>query len=101
MKLKNVIKTSISKSGSFQAGNIKHLLENWKRITSDKYILDIGDLRKPFQVTYNSKENGINSREICRLLKKKVTVQTIAVKEDFFSSVSRYFYELTKMRVTD
>ena len=41
MKLNNVIKTSINKANSFQAGNIKSFLENWKRITSDKYILDI------------------------------------------------------------
>ena len=99
MKLKNVIKTSISKADSFQAGNIKPFLENWKRITSDKYILDIvkhglkleflsetphGEL---FRVTYNTKENGIISQEISKLLKKKVTVQAIAEKGDFFSSV--------------
>ena len=42
MKLKNVIKASISKADSFQAGNVKNIQENWKRrITSDKYILDI------------------------------------------------------------
>ena len=38
MKLKNVIKASISKTDSFQAGNIQNFLEIWKRITSDKYI---------------------------------------------------------------
>ena len=31
MKLKNVVKTSISKADSFQAGNIKNFLENGKR----------------------------------------------------------------------
>ena len=36
----NVIKTSISKADSFQAGNIKFFLENWKRVTSEKYIID-------------------------------------------------------------
>ena len=41
MKLNNVIKTSISKADSFKEDNIKIFLENWKRITSDKYILDI------------------------------------------------------------
>ena len=41
MKLNNVIKTSISKAYSFQAGNINIFLENWKRITSDKYTLDL------------------------------------------------------------
>ena len=99
MKLKNVIKTSISKSDSFQAGNIKHFLENWKRITSDKYILDIvkhglkleflseAPHREPFQVTYNTKENGIISQEIGKLLKKKVIVQTIAEKGDFLFSI--------------
>ena len=98
MKLNNVIKTSISKADSFQAGNIKNFLENWKRITSDKYILDIvkhglkleflseAPNRKPFRVTYNSKENNI-SQEINKLLKKKVIVETIAEKGYFFSSV--------------
>ena len=99
MKLKNVIKVSISKTDSFQTGNIKHFPENWKRITSDKYILDIvkhglkleflseAPHRKPFQVTINTKENGIISQETSKLLKKKVIVQTIAEKRDFFSSV--------------
>ena len=97
-KLNNVIKTSISKANSFQAGN-KNFLENWKRITSDKYILDIvkhglkleflsvAPHREPFRVTYNTKENDIISQEINKLLKKKVIVQTIAEKGDFFSSV--------------
>ena len=99
MKLNNVIKTSINKADSFQAGNIKNFLENWKRITSDKYILDIvkhglkleflsvSPHREPFRVTYNTKENDITSQEINKLLKKKVIVQTIAEKGDFFSSV--------------
>ena len=99
MKLKNVLEISISKTDSFQAGNIKHFLENWKNITSGKYILDIVKHglkleylsevphREPFQVTYNTKENGIISQEIGKLLKKKVIVQTIAEKGDFFSSV--------------
>ena len=98
MKLNNVIKTSISKADSFQAGNIKIFLENWKRITSDKYILDIvkHGLKleflsvvphgEPFRVTYNTKESDI-SQEINKLLKKKVIVQTIAEKGDFFTSV--------------
>ena len=43
--------------------------------------------RKPFRITYNTKENGIISQEISKLLKKKVIVQTIAEKGDFFSSV--------------
>ena len=84
---------------SFQAGNIKLFLENWKRITSDKYILDIvkhglkleflGEAPhwEPSRVTYSTKENGIISQEISKLLKKTVIVQTIAEKEDFFSSV--------------
>ena len=99
MKLKNVVKTSVSKADSFQADNINNFLENWKRITSDKYILDIvkhglkleflhvTPHREPFQATYNTKENGIISQEISRLLKKKVIVQTIAEKGNFFSSV--------------
>ena len=99
MKLNNVIKTSINKADSFQAGNIKNFLENWKRITSDKYILDIvkhglkleflsvAPHREPFRVTYNTKGNDIISQEISKLLKKKVIVQTIAEKGDFFSSV--------------
>ena len=99
MKLKNIIQTSISKADSFQAGNITNFLENWKRITSDKYILDIvkhglkleflseAPHREPFRETYNTKENIIISQEINKLLKKKVIVQTIAGKGDFFSSV--------------
>ena len=99
MKLNNVIKTPINKADTFQAGNIKIFLENWKGITSDKYILDIvkhglklefdseTPHREPFQVTYNTKENNIISQEINELLKKKVIVQTIAEKGDFFSSV--------------
>ena len=70
MKLNNVIKTCISKTDSFQTGNIKNFLKNWKRIISDKYILDIvkhglksvAPRREPFRVTYNTKENGIISQ---------------------------------------
>ena len=40
-KLKNVIRLSISKVDRFQVGNINFRLENWKKVTSDKYILDI------------------------------------------------------------
>ena len=98
MKLKNVIKTSISKADSFQAGCIQNFHENWKRIPSDKYILDIAKHglkleflseaphREPLRVTYNTKENSIISQKISKLLNKKVIVQTIAEKEDFFSS---------------
>ena len=99
MKLKNVIKASINKANSFQAGNIKKFLENWKKITLNKYILDIvkhglkleflskATHSEPFRVTYSTKENGIMSQEIGKLLKKKVIVKTVAEKEDFFSSV--------------
>ena len=99
MKLNNVIKTSISKVYSFQAGDIKNFQGNWKRITSDKYILDIvkhglkleflseAPHREPFRVTYKTKENDIISQEIDKFLKKKVIVQTIAEKGNFFSSV--------------
>ena len=78
---------------------MKHFLENWESITSDKYILDIVKHglklqvltevphREPFRVTNSTKENGIMSQEINKLLKKKVIVQTIAEKRDFFSSV--------------
>ena len=74
MKLNNVIKTCISKTDSFQTGNIKSFLKKWKRIISDKNILDIvkhglkleffsvAPRREPFQVTYNTKENGIISQ---------------------------------------
>ena len=99
MKLKNVIKMSISKADSFPSGNIQNFLENWKRITSDKYILDIvkhglklvflneAPHREPFQIMYNTKENDIISQEKSKNLEKKVIVQTIAEKEDFFSSI--------------
>ena len=99
MKLKNVIKMSISKADSFQSGNIQNFLENWKRITLDKYILDIvkhglklvflneAPHREPFQIMYNTKENDIISQEKSKNLEKKVIVQTIAEKEDFFSSI--------------
>ena len=78
---------------------MKHFLENWESITSDKYILDIVKHglklqvltevphREPFRVTNSTKENGIMSQEINKRLKKKVIVQTIAEKRDFFSSV--------------
>ena len=104
MKSNNVIKTSISTADSFQAGNVKIFLENWKRITSDKYILDIakhglklqflGEAphREPFRVTYNTRENDIFSQEINKLLKQQL------LKKGFFSP--QYFYELKKMRVT-
>ena len=109
MKLNNVIKTSINKADSFQAGNIKNFLENWKRITSDKYILDTvkhglkleflseAPHMEPFRVTYNTKVNNIILQEINKLLKKKVIVQTIAEKWKFSP---QYFYELKKMSVT-
>ena len=96
MKLKNVIKASISKADSFQAYITKYFLGNWKRINSDNYFLDIvkhglkleflneEPHREPFQATYNTKEIGI-SQEISKFLKKKVMVQTIAEKGDFFS----------------
>ena len=104
MKSNNVIKTSISTADSFQAGNVKIFLENWKRITSDKYILDIakhglklqflGEAphREPFRVTYNTRENDIFSQETNKLLKQQL------LKKGFFSP--QYFYELKKMRVT-
>ena len=87
---------SISKADSFQSGNIQNFLENWKRITSDKYIVKHGlklvflneaPHREPFQIMYNTKENDIISQEKSKNLEKKVIVQTIAEKEDFFSSI--------------
>ena len=107
-KLNNVIKTSTSKTDSFQAGNIKNFLENWKRITSVKYILDIvkhglkldflsvAPHREPFRVTYNTKENDIISQEINKLLKKKSYYRQL-LKKGIFSP--QYFYELKKMGV--
>ena len=99
MKLKNVIMMSISKADSFQSGNIQNFLVNWKRITSDKYILDIvkhglkleflneAPHREPFQIMYNTNKNGIISQEKSKNLEKKVIVQTTAKKGDFFSSI--------------
>ena len=43
--------------------------------------------RELIRVTYNTNENGIISQEISKLLKKKVIVQTVVEKGDFFSSV--------------
>ena len=40
-----------------------------------------------FTITYSAKENCVSSQEIDRLLKKKVTVDPITEKEDFFSFV--------------
>ena len=68
-------------------------------MTSNKYILDIvkhglkleflnkAPHSEPFRVTYSTKDNGIISQEIGKLLKMKFIVQTYAEKEDFFSSV--------------
>ena len=41
LKLNNVIRTSVSKVGRFPTGNIKKFLESWKKLTSDKCILDV------------------------------------------------------------
>ena len=74
-------------------------MEYWKRITSDKHIIDIlkqgfkieflseAPHSEPFRVTYSTKENGIISQEMGKLSKMKVMVQKIAEKGDIFSSV--------------
>ena len=96
MKFKNAIKASINKANSFQSGNMKKFLENWKKKTSNKYILDTvkhwlkleflskATHSEPFRLTYSTKENGIISQEIGKLLKKKVIVKTVAEKRRFF-----------------
>ena len=74
-------------------------MENWKKIPSDKYILDIVKYglnleflsealhREPFRVTYNTKENGFIPQETGKLLKKKVIAQTIAENGFFLLSI--------------
>ena len=103
--------TSTSKADSFLAGNIKDFLENWEKVTLDKYILDIAKHgskleflsktppNEPPQVTYSTKENAIISQEIWKLLKKKVIVETIAEKDDFFSLVFLRFKKYGSYRM--
>ena len=111
LKLKNLIKTSTSKADSFLAGNIKDFLENWEKVTLDKYILDIvkhgskleflskAPPNEPSQVTYSTKENAIISQEIWKLLKKKVIIETIAKKGDFLSLVFLRFKKYGSYRM--
>ena len=83
----------------YEAGNIKHCLQNWQEITSDPYILDIVKYGlkldflysppacKPYEYGRNNDEKLVISEEIQKLLKKKVIQATIVEPEDFFSSV--------------
>ena len=85
-------------------------MEYWKRITSDKHIIDIlkqgfkieflseAPHSEPFRVTCSTKENGIITQEMGKLSKMKVMVLKL-LKREIFSP--QYFYELKNRELWD
>ena len=84
---------------TYQAGNIKNCYKTWSDITSDCNILSVAkhgikiDFRelpwqnKPVSHPLSSSEILTVDKEICKLLRKKVIVETSRCEGDFVSPV--------------
>ena len=84
---------------NFSAGHIKDFVKNWKKLTSDKVILDIVEHRLklnfsadiphkgPFEYARNRRDTGIITKEVEKLLLKGVITKSNIVDGDYFSSL--------------
>ena len=85
---------------NFVAGNIKNYVSNWRKITSDRYILDIvqkgltlnftnypPDSSEPFEYPRGQKEFETIDSEVKKLLRKKVIRRCDREDGEYFSSL--------------
>jgi hypothetical protein len=76
---------AISQAMSFQAGQVRHFIQNWAILTSDPFILNAvkhyhiefdGDFpvqtQKPNQIRFSAEETQIIDSEILKYLSKRV-----------------------------
>lgn len=95
----------------FKAGRLKDFAHNWKKLTSDAFMLDTVqhchiefkqgsscDQHNVRVQRFNSIEENIIDAEILRLCEKGVLEETIHCKEEF---ISQYSLDAKKMALTD
>ena len=83
----------------FRSGNIKNHLEDWKKITSDKNILDIVQYglelnfiddppeKSPFEYPRSQRECRIMDDEVSYMLKKEIIERCCSEKGEYFSNL--------------
>ena len=100
------------KANSYCAGNISNYYENWRSITSDKYIQGIvqnglllsfnkDQLSKAlFEFPRTKAETNVLETDVEKLLKKGVISSTKIQPDDYFSNLFAYLPDKRKMVVT-
>ena len=101
-KQKETVKVStVNKKNKFKAGSLKSHVNNWRKITSDPWVLQtikgykIEFSKKPFQKfiprkrnsKFSMKETELIDNEICELLKKKAIAPSAVEKDQFISEI--------------
>ena len=83
----------------FRSGNIRNHLEDWKKITSDKNILDIVQYglelnfiddppeKSPFEYPRSQRECRIMDDEVSNMLKKEIIERCCSEKGEYFSNL--------------
>ena len=84
---------------NFKAGNISTKYQNWRKLTSDRYILDIvrnglklefsnePPEREPFEYPRGKVEHDVNDKEISQLLCKGVIEYCEREEGEYFSNL--------------
>ena len=85
---------------SFQAGQVRHFIQNWAILTSDPFILNAvkhydiefeGDFavqtQRPYQIRFSAEETRIIDSEILKYLSKRVIEPACVTPESFVSTI--------------
>ena len=87
------------KTNIYCAGNIRNYCENWRSITSDKYILGIIEnvlllsfnkdqpSKAPFEFSRTKTETDVLEIKVEKILKKGVISPTKIPSDDYFSNI--------------
>ena len=99
--LANISTSALHKScWSFQAGQVRHFIQNWAILTSDPFILNAvkhydiefeGDFpvqtQRPYQIRFSAEETRIIDSEILKYLSKRVIEPACVTPESFVSTI--------------
>ena len=99
LEISSLILLLREKTNSYCAGNISNWYENWRSITSEKYILNIVQnglvlsfdkdqpSKAPFEFPRTKAETDVPETEVEKLLKKGVIIPTKIQPDDYFSNL--------------
>ena len=93
--------TLVNTPDNFVGGKIQHFYENWSRLTSDKWILNVIcgyniefentptgiQNKEPKELVFNSDETNMVQREIEKILQKDIIHSVTNVRNQYISNI--------------